>query len=99
MIRGTTPTITFAFPIETDKLSRLWITFYQLGQEIFTLEKDECKLSEREVEVTLTQSQTLRFRSDDYVEIQIRALLEDGTAVASDIFTEPAERILKDGEI
>lgn len=99
MIRGTTPTVVCTVPFDPSVLDKLWITFSGNGREIFTLEKDDCTFVDNDIKATLTQAQTLMLKGGSYVEIQIRALTDDGVAIASNILKEPVWRILKDGEI
>jgi len=99
MIRGTTPTMTFTLPTTSDLVKVLWITFSQNYKELFTVEMRDCVLSGNQLEVTLTQEQTLMIKSDADVEIQIRVLSNGGEAFASDIMTTRFDRILKDGKI
>lgn len=67
-----------------------------------TLEKDMSSVTfsdDERISVTLTQEETLAFDAVGTVKIQIRVLLKDGSALASDIVKTTAEVILKDGEI
>lgn len=99
MIRGTTPTLTFTLPFNTSIIDVLYITFSQKDQEVFTLEKSDCILSDNVITAKLTQNQTLAFNHNSLVEIQIRVLTNDGDSLASDTIRTGVEKILKDGEI
>lgn len=99
MIRGTTPKLIFTIPFETDSIQKLWITFSQNKKEVFTICEDECEMSEYEVVVTLSQDQTLLLTSSSLVEIQLRVLTINDTALASNILKENVDRILKGGVI
>ena len=99
MIRGTTPTLTFTLPFSTSTIKSMMLTFSQSGREVFTLTQNDCVLEDTSCEVHLTQKQTLKFSTASMVEIQIRVLTNDGNALASNIITTSASRILKDGEI
>ena len=99
MIRGTTPTITFTLPFDTSDINKVWITFSQQEQEVFTLVRSDCKFYEDTIEVTLTQEQTLKLIPNTFVEIQIRILDYYDSAMASDVIVEPMDRILKEGVI
>lgn len=99
MIRGTTPTLKFTLPFNTDRLSCAWITLSQNRTIIIDKPMSDCSCSENVVTVTLTQEETLLLNCDCRTEIQIRAKTVDGKALASKIFTVDTERILKDGEI
>lgn len=99
MIRGTTPTLTFTLPFQTEIIRSLMLTFYQCNREVFTLEKEDCVVQGNIVTVTLKQSHTLQFVNNAYIEIQMRILTTDGSAMASEIVKTTIGRILKDGEI
>lgn len=99
MIRGTTPKLIFTLPFETDSIQKLWITFSQNRREIFTICDDECEMSEDKVTITLSQDQTLLLTSSSLVEIQLRVLTINDTALASNILKENVDRILKGGVI
>ena len=99
MIRGTTPTMVFSLPFNTGVISVAHITFMQRGKVVLDKELHECKCNENEVEITLTQEETLLFSSGYFIEAQVRARNNAGEALASDIIKIPAERILKDGVI
>lgn len=95
MIRGTTPTLNFTLPFEVSIIEKLWITFSQSDLEVFTLTNERCEMNEHTIKVTLTQEETLQFKSSALVEIQLRVLDNSDTAVASDIIRVPVQRILK----
>lgn len=99
MIRGTTPTLTFTLPFQTDIIRSLMLTFYQCNREVFTLTKEDCVLEENTVTVNLDQAHTLMFVNNAFVEIQMRILTTDDAAIASEIVKTTVDRILKDGEI
>lgn len=95
MRRGTTPTITIQTDIDLTEYS-VWVTFEQ-----GTVQKDFIPTKSadgKELEVTLTQEDTLAFSKGD-VKIQIRAVDEGGTAIASNIMTAKVNELLKEGVI
>ena len=99
MVRGTTPTLEFIMPINTNLIEVGYITFHQ-GRDV-VLEKtlEDCIVSETMISLPLTQAETLKFDHNADVEIQIRVKTTDGKARASQIINTHASRILKDGEI
>ena len=99
MIRGTNPTIIFTLPFEVSSIQRLWITFSQRNEEVFTLSKDDCEMTDDKVTVTLSQEQTLLLMSNSLLDIQFRVLTINDTALASNILSVPVHRILKGGVI
>ena len=99
MIRGTTPDLEFKLPFNTDVIESVWITFSQFNKELLTLDKASCAFKDDVITTRLTQEQTLLFTENAYVEIQLRVLTKDGTAIASNIMRSPNQRILKGGII
>jgi len=109
MRRGTTPTVVLR--VTNDDGSdidltgqHLYVTFEERGGvELTKRETDEgVEVTHvepaTEVAVTLTQAETLKFRTGRQVRVQVRST--DGTtAVATDIGGFAAEEILLDGEI
>ena len=101
MIRGTTPTHIFTTGVDLSTVSVLWLTYKQ-GTKVLTKSLEDITIDSEDTtrfSVTLSQSDTLRFDAGAYVGIQLRVLLADGTALASDIITLGAGEILKDGVI
>ena len=99
MIRGTTPTLEFTLPFDTILLAEAWVTLSQNGSEIVTKTLQECSCEGEMLTVRLAQEDTLKLRSDNNTEIQIRARTHEGNALASNIITASTARILKDGVI
>lgn len=99
MIRGTTPKIEVVLPFDTDLLAEAWITLSQNKTEVLTKCLSECDCGERMLTVRLTQEETLRLACECRTEIQVRVRTKDGDALASNIFSDYTDRILKDGEI
>lgn len=98
MYRGTTPTFRFSLPIEAATISKLDITFRQCGGVELHKELADCTVEGKTLTVTLTEAETLSLRAMTLypVEIQLRVCVGD-TRLASQIFTVPVERILRDG--
>ena len=101
MFRGTTPTLIFNLPFDPSSLTEVFITFVQDKEMKVEKTIQDCDLlsEERAIKCKLTQEETLVLDADKYVQIQIRAKMKDGTAVASDIIETFVAKILKDGEI
>lgn len=99
MYRGTTPTLRFTLPFDTSTLDAVWVTIAQGGKVIINKEKSDCDLKGTDISVTLTQAETLALTSGNKTEIQLRVLTTDGLALASEIFRENTDYILKDGVI
>ena len=95
MQRGTTPTLSFAIPIDTSMLDAVWVTLSQDDKEIVTKTMSDCELSGNIIRAKLTQADTLLLSSDSYTEIQLRVRTKDGTVPETKIFRERTERVLK----
>lgn len=98
MKRGTTPTNTFTVDVDLTNAKALFITYKQGGRVAVEKRIDDVEITAKTLTVNLTQKDTLKFNSGN-VDIQIRARLIGGEALASDIMTVPVEAILKEGEI
>ena len=99
MVRGTTPTLEFTLPFSTELLAEAYVTLSQNKRVVVDKSLENCERSGNRLSVKLTQADTLLLDSDHKTEIQVRAKLNSGDAVASRIVTVNTERILKDGEI
>lgn len=98
MYRGTTPQHIFESDLDLSEAATVYITYEQAGKTILEKSKNDITFSEGRMSVTLTQEETLKFDCR-FVEIQIRARFADGRAVASNIITTTANKILKEGVI
>jgi hypothetical protein len=98
MRRGTTCKHTFRTNLDLTNAT-VFVT-YQQGKSII-IEKtgNDLVVQARKITVNLTQEDTLSFAANMNVNIQIRYILEDGTADASNIITISVQDVIKDGEI
>ena len=99
MIRGTTPLLEFVIPFDTSLLAEAFITLAQNGVVVLEKQLNECQCAFKKLSVRLTQEETLKLKYSIITEIQIRAKTVSGEVVASNIFRERTDRILKDGVI
>lgn len=99
MIRGTTPTLEFTLPFNTNILEEAWITFSQHNTVVLNKKLNECESEDQKLVIKLTQAETLMLDCEYNTEIQVRVRTKEGEALASDIITVSTDRILKDGEI
>ena len=101
MTRGTTPTLKFTTPFTADQVESGYITFTTQKNILLdiSVNDDNVKIEDNFISLTLTQSQTLMFKSCVCSLVQLRLLLGDGNAVASNIVQINVCDILKDGEI
>lgn len=100
MYRGTTPTIQINVNGSDDLTSykSIYVTFKQMPSVLIEKTKEEIDVNPDSVTIQLTQEDTLQFQPGA-VMVQLRAVDESGMAIASNITTIQAERILKEGVI
>lgn len=104
MIRGTTPTHIFTFNIDPSTFKVLNIYYAQQGVEILVKQKEDCTFSVQEEEegtiylasVTLTQEETLIFKSKYNVDIQLRVLTADNKALATKKYSVSVWDVIND---
>lgn len=100
MIRGTTPKLDFRIPMDVSNIKVLYVTFSQNEKIILDKELSDFSVSDSNIlSLTLTQDDTLAFKHNLPVELQVRCRLRDGTALASKIIRTNVNKILKDGVI
>ena len=99
MFIATTPTLNFSLPFDSNTIAAGYITLAQKNRNVIEKPLEEWTRSGTEVSVKLSQKETMLLNPDSNIEIQMRIRLNDGTALASRIFSATAERVLKDGEI
>ena len=92
---GTTPTHQFVLPLSVDEIKEVEITYCQKKKEVLKKKTEHCTLEGKTVSTTLSQEDTFAFQ-DGVIEIQIRILTTDGTALASDIMSVGCKRCLSD---
>lgn len=95
--RGTTPVNTFNVNVDLREAT-IYVSYAQRGRVIVEKTGHDLFVTETSIETTLTQEETLCFRPGE-VRIQIRYVMSDGTADASNIIETTSEEILKDGVI
>lgn len=97
--RGTTHS--FEFDMETDlsEVSVMWVTIAQNGIERVTKETEDVVIEGQTIKVNLTQEDTLALKPNRTAKIQIRILLNDGTAEITETIEREVHDCLKDGVI
>ncbi len=105
MYRATTPTHRFIFTnLNPEDFKVLNIYYSQQGQELLKKEKEDCDFATQETEdaiqyvayVTLSQEETKIFKPRQPVKIQLRALLQDNTALATPEYEVPVLNVIND---
>lgn len=97
-VRGTTPTITFRLPFQTDQISDVEIYF---AQKSFLFQKDyeDCSFEENRLSVTLSQEETLMLDAGLSLRLQIRVVFTNGAIGATRIVRTSVVGLLKEGKI
>lgn len=99
MIRGTTPTHTFATSVSLVEATKVAVTYKQ-GKVILEKTKEDCEITDKTLAVTLTQEETLLFKTYGYIaQVQITAKMEDGAVLKSNISRVDVSKTLKEGMI
>ena len=102
MRRGTTPTITVSVDADITDMS-IHLAF-KCGSRLIVKQGDDLTVEAvdggTEITTILTQQDTLAMRSGGDVDVQIRAVKQDGdVAIATTIGKLPVKRILEEGYI
>lgn len=95
--RGSTPTNIFNVNIDLTGAT-VFVTYSQNNKVVIEKTGNDLTVSSDKIETTLSQTDTLALQSGR-TEIQIRYVMSNGTADASNIIVVDAQRILKDGVI
>ena len=100
MYRGTTPTLTFRLPIDTGSITVLSVAVAQGRQVKIEKTLSDVHLDGNVISCTLTEDETMSLTAGASVEAKIQLRVGVGEQrMASQIFTVPVERILRDGEL
>lgn len=102
MIKGTTPTLHFNIPIDTNTIKSAEIVLqYVDNNKTVTIERtlEECTIGEKFIEAMLTQEETLALPAPAIAKAQIRVLTLEGVAMASMPFEVSIKELLKESVI
>lgn len=100
MIRGTTPTYTFTIPsaLNVNGITKFYLVFRQQNIVISKPITNKELRSETGVKVTLTQSESLKFKVGEVL-LQIVGKIGEDTVFASTIGRDEVKQILLEGVI
>ena len=100
MKRGTTPTLNLSFDYSLDELDikAFFITFSQDGEVVLEKDLEQVQVNGNTITINLSQEDTLKFKGDKILKIQVRFRTDSGAFVTNLIKTN-VEEILKDGVI
>lgn len=97
--RGSTPTHQFRLPFEIDRVDQLTISYgYRDSEPIVKKILNDCDVVEDYIVLTLSQEETLAFKPESIVKVQMKVLSTTGTVVVSTPYYLKVEPTL-DGEI
>lgn len=96
MIRGTTPTHSFTIPFETNLIKEVRVIYSQRGNIILEKKTEDCILEGKQIVVHLTQEETFSFSHTLPVELQVRVLTIEGTALACTIKQIDVDKVLSE---
>lgn len=96
MRRGTTPTHTFTLPFDTELIKSAQVVYSQGGNIVLKKKTEDLTLAGKTITYKMKQEESLAFDSNTNVDIQVRVLLDDGDAFASDIKSVYAAQCLDD---
>ena len=94
MIQGTTPTHIFRLPIATRDIDQLRITYAQYGKTVLEVTEADVTMDVQDVKYRLSQGDSLKFKPQTKVEVQIKVLTADGNVMASPVMLLTVEKIL-----
>lgn len=98
MIRGTTPIHVFMVDYDLTEAEVIYVSYSQRNNVLIEKSIEDITIEPDRLIISMTQEETLRLDSS-MCEIQIRAKMPDGLALASNIMTTVVKPILKGGEI
>jgi hypothetical protein len=97
MYRATTPTHRFRFPRDLSEFRTILITYKQKGKIVMEKSKAELTIDGNVAKYVLSQDEANAFAAGDRsVSVQIRAVDNNGTALASRIFQMNVNDVLND---
>lgn len=97
--RGTTPTMTFGLPFETDVLATGYVTVQQNDVTVIEKPLTACDCDGMTLSAKLTQEETLRLAAGVNAKIRIVAVTGGGDRFESRPIYETVEETSKDGVI
>ena len=100
MRRGTTPTHEFATDTDISQAKEIFITYKQNSYTVIEKTKEDFdEITDKHILLRLSQKDTLGFKPQTKITIQIRAVFNDGSAMASNIIETSVDDVLKEVKI
>lgn len=100
MFRGTTPQLeVIVTGVDFAEVAELWLTIGQNGRPIVNKDLEDLTIEDNTIYITFTQEDTLALRACSSTYLQLRVLMNDGTAIATPVKKLNVNEIIKDGII
>lgn len=93
--RGSTPTHYFSIPFDTSAITAVIIIYAQNNHEVVRKTTVDCTITDHDVSVTLSQSDTMSFSSDNPVKVQL-VIHSNGKAFVSNKIEMSVDDILSE---
>lgn len=95
--RGTTPKHVFTLPFEKEEVSDLRITYSQEKTKILTKQLTDIEFDKNDIILKLTQEETLQFKANKEVSVQIKIKTSQGEVFNSDFIIMRVDETLDEG--
>lgn len=96
MIRGTTPTHRFQIPFHTDEVRKLRVWYKQDDELLVTKTEEDAEMEGNVIKVTLTQEETLKFKENKMVKLQLKVKTVTGATPATPVIKLDPQEVLDD---
>lgn len=97
--QGSTPTHQYTIPYPKDAVSEVLITYAQNDKIVVEKTGESVTVSDYAVQTELTQTDTLKFLTQDPVAIQLKIKFTTGKVLPSDILYAPVMEVLNREEL
>lgn len=97
--KGCTCKNSFPIPYTKDEIATLFVTYQQSKETVIEKSITDCTFEDGMVSVYLSQEETLSFKDDVVIKIQLRVKLNNGAATKSKIVETYTDYVLKDDVI
>ena len=94
IIRGTAPIHTFTMPVDESQVAKLRVNYAQQGRLVLVKTEEDATMEGSKLRIQLTQEDTLTFRCNVDVEIQLDILTVAGDPLRSKIKRVDVDRCL-----
>lgn len=92
--KGCTCVNTFTLPFAKEEVKAICIVYCQDSEILVKKELGDCSFANGNVEVNLTQEDTLKFDSSKFIKIQIKVKLQSDVVMKSNIIKTNTDEVL-----